>query len=113
MAAGSAFAEAVRNDDPEVFVAFIREQDAKKRARDMEMLEFQRRVEANPFDTEAQAKIEEIIRENNVNANWEAAMENNPEVSNPEVSNPEVDNPSHSRRGCYREVSSPVAVAQT
>eukprot|EP01045_Picozoa_sp_COSAG04_P008186 COSAG04_NODE_449_length_14207_cov_16.131840_5_plen_400_part_00 len=74
------FAEAVRNDDPEVFVAFIREQDAKKRARDMEMLEFQRRVEANPFDTEAQAKIEEIIRENNVNANWEAAMENNPEV---------------------------------
>ena len=29
---------------------------------------------------ESQAKIEEIIRENNVNANWEAAMENNPEV---------------------------------
>ena len=54
------FSEAARNDDPEVFIAFIREQDAKKRARDMEMIEFQRRVEANPFDTEAQAKIDAL-----------------------------------------------------
>ena len=45
------------------------------RERDQEKAEFMRRVAANPFDAEAQGKIEEIIREENVAANYENAME--------------------------------------
>lgn len=73
-------AEAIRDPNPEKFIAIIHENDRQKRLRDAEKLEFMRRVAANPFDAEAQAKIEEIIREENVAANYENAMEHNPEV---------------------------------
>lgn len=37
------------------------------------------RLNADPFNPEAQAKIAELIRQENVEKNWEAAMEFNPE----------------------------------
>jgi DNA damage-inducible protein 1 len=73
-------AEAINDPSPDKFIAIIHEQDARKREREAEKMEFMRRVQANPFDAEAQAKIEEIIREENVAANHEHAMEHNPEV---------------------------------
>jgi DNA damage-inducible protein 1 len=73
-------AAAIRDPNPEKFIEMIHENDRRKRERDAEKMEFMRRVAANPFDAEAQSKIEEIIREENVAANYEAAMEHNPEV---------------------------------
>jgi DNA damage-inducible protein 1 len=73
-------AAAIRDPNPEKFIEIIHENDRRKRERDAEKMEFMRRVAANPFDAEAQTKIEEIIREENVAANYEAAMEHNPEV---------------------------------
>ena len=45
----------------------------------MSHLILQEHLNADPFDMEAQAKIEEAIRLENVAANMEAAMEHNPE----------------------------------
>ena len=73
-------AEAINDPNPDKFIAIIHENDRIKKERESEKNEFMRRAQANPFDAEAQAKIEEIIREENVAANHEHAMEHNPEV---------------------------------
>ena len=49
--------------------------DEAKHAQDAEKRAMERRLAENPFDTEAQAKIEEIIRQENVHRNFETAME--------------------------------------
>ncbi|KAJ3187219.1 DNA damage-inducible protein 1 [Irineochytrium annulatum] len=49
--------------------------EAEERAREDQM----RLANADPFDVEAQRRIEEEIRRENINQNWELAMEHNPE----------------------------------
>lgn len=66
-------------DDPQRFAAAFR--DAYDRER-RERAERQRQIaalNADPFDIEAQAKIEEIIRQERVMENLQNAMEHNPE----------------------------------
>lgn len=70
-------------DDPQRFAAAFR--DAYDRER-RERVERQRQIaalNADPFDIEAQAKIEEIIRQERVMENLQNAMEHNPEGSIP------------------------------
>lgn len=69
-------------DDPQRFAAAFR--DAYDRER-RERVERQRQIaalNADPFDIEAQAKIEEIIRQERVMENLQNAMEHNPEGEN-------------------------------
>eukprot|EP01052_Picozoa_sp_SAG31_P047320 SAG31_NODE_9424_length_1278_cov_3.614928_1_plen_351_part_00 len=68
-------ADAVRNPDFSVFTDLIAKMDAAKHAQDAEKRAMEKRLAANPFDTEAQAKIEDIIRQENVHRNFETAME--------------------------------------
>lgn len=68
-------------DDPQRFAAAFR--DAYDRER-RDRVERQRQIaalNADPFDIEAQAKIEEIIRQERVMENLQNAMEHNPEGS--------------------------------
>jgi DNA damage-inducible protein 1 len=73
-------AQAILNDDTEVLQMLLRRQHQHR-------VELQRRqqqeldlMNADPFDVDAQRKIEEAIRQKNVDENWEAAIEYNPEA---------------------------------
>ncbi|KAJ1741980.1 DNA damage-inducible protein 1 [Coemansia sp. RSA 989] len=71
-------AEAARND-PHAFRRHLTELQrqqigaAKRQRAELE------RLQANPFDVEAQQRIEEMIRQENIMRNMEAALEHNPE----------------------------------
>lgn len=55
----------------------LRQQMAERERRQEQRL---RMMNAHPFDTEAQRMIAEEIRQKNIEANMEAAMEYNPET---------------------------------
>ena len=68
---------AVLNADPAPMQALLRDAlRAQAEAKDAEIAA----LNADPFDLEAQRKIEEAIRLENVDANYETAMETTPEA---------------------------------
>lgn len=71
-------AEAAQND-PNRFHEMIRELEVQRRSAEMARMQEINQLNADPFDMEAQKRIEETIRLENVAANMEAAMEHNPE----------------------------------
>ncbi|KAG0365137.1 DNA damage-inducible protein 1 [Gamsiella multidivaricata] len=70
---------AAAQNDPNRFHEMIRELDVQRRSAEMARIQEINQLNADPFDMEAQRRIEEAIRLENVAANMEAAMEYNPE----------------------------------
>ncbi|KAG0016784.1 DNA damage-inducible protein 1 [Podila clonocystis] len=73
-----ALAEAAVNN-PSRFHALIRELDEQRRNAESTRIRQMQALNDNPFDLDAQQRIEEAIRLENVAANLEAALEYNPE----------------------------------
>ncbi|XP_007905422.2 protein DDI1 homolog 2 isoform X1 [Callorhinchus milii] len=69
-------AEALLSGDLEKFTKVLREQQSERARREQERI---RLLNADPFDLEAQAKIEEDIRQQNIEENMTIAMEESPE----------------------------------
>lgn len=70
-------ADALLSGNIDTFANVLREQVQARQDRDQQRL---RMMNAHPFDTEAQRLIAEEIRQKNIEANMEAAMEYNPET---------------------------------
>ncbi|KAG6545501.1 hypothetical protein Mapa_013103 [Marchantia paleacea] len=68
--------KAIITGDIEVMQRFLRQQHAHQQHLRNEI----DLMNADPFDIHAQRKIEEAIRQKNVDENWEAAVEHNPEA---------------------------------
>ncbi|XP_069774963.1 protein DDI1 homolog 2 isoform X4 [Narcine bancroftii] len=69
-------AEALLSGDVDKFTRVLREQQLERSRREQERI---RLLNADPFDLEAQAKIEEDIRQQNIEENMTIAMEESPE----------------------------------
>ncbi|XP_072442640.1 protein DDI1 homolog 2 isoform X1 [Chiloscyllium punctatum] len=69
-------AEALLSGDLDKFTRVLREQQLERARREQERI---RLLNADPFDLEAQAKIEEDIRQQNIEENMTIAMEESPE----------------------------------
>jgi len=73
-------AQAVSNDNIELFQNLLRQQHQQRLLMQQQRQQEIDLMNADPFDVEAQKKIEEAIRQKNVDENWEAAIEHNPEA---------------------------------
>jgi DNA damage-inducible protein 1 len=70
-------ADALLSGNLETFASVLRKQIAERHQKQQERFKI---MNASPFDSEAQRLIAEEIRQKNVEANMEAAMEYNPET---------------------------------
>lgn len=70
-------ADALTSGNLQSFATVLREQMAVRMERQQQRI---RMMQADPFDTEAQRLIADEIRQKNIDANMEAAMEYNPET---------------------------------
>jgi len=75
----SEFYSAASNEDPSVLRKFYLQREMARSATKLREAEMRRRLQANPMDLEAQRELEDIIRQANVDANMELAMEHTPE----------------------------------
>ncbi|KAI9317292.1 hypothetical protein BX666DRAFT_169923 [Dichotomocladium elegans] len=65
--------------DPARFSAMVQQLEASRRQAEQQRMEMTAGHSDDPFDIEAQKRIEDAIRQENIAANLEAAMEYNPE----------------------------------
>lgn len=70
-------------EDPQRFAQLLYESHDRERRERAERHRQIQLLNADPFDPEAQAKIEEIIRQERVMENLQSAMEHNPEGNPP------------------------------
>ena len=73
-------AEAILSDDITMLESLLRQQETTRREAELEQQRQIEELNADPFNLEAQKKIEERIREDNVMENFENALEINPEA---------------------------------
>ncbi|KAH7387031.1 hypothetical protein KP509_16G001200 [Ceratopteris richardii] len=73
-------AQAVLGDNVDVLQDILRQQHRQKLEIERLKREEIALLNSDPFDIDAQRKIEEAIYQKNVNENWEAALEHNPEA---------------------------------
>lgn len=82
-ATNAALAEAARDPDPKVLRGKMLEAELGRMTGRMEEAaaeeELRRRIAEDPFNPELQAKLEDIIRQKNVQSNYETAVEHMPE----------------------------------
>ena len=79
-ASDAEFARAIENDDVETFQRKMREMKRRESENERRREEEEALMSADPFDVEAQRKIEEAIRRGNVEENMARAMDETPEV---------------------------------
>eukprot|EP00252_Welwitschia_mirabilis_P024438 TRINITY_DN7254_c0_g2_i1.p1 TRINITY_DN7254_c0_g2~~TRINITY_DN7254_c0_g2_i1.p1 ORF type:complete len:410 (-),score=119.23 TRINITY_DN7254_c0_g2_i1:202-1431(-) len=74
------FASAVLGDNLDTFQNLLRQQHQQRSLLERQKQEEIALLNSDPFDVDAQKKIEEAIRQRGVDENWEAALEYNPEA---------------------------------
>eukprot|EP01018_Ginkgo_biloba_P025158 Gb_22133 [translate_table: standard] len=74
------FAHAVLGENLEALQSILRERHQQRLQLQRQQQEEIALINADPFDVEAQRKIEEAIRQKSIDENWEAALEHNPEA---------------------------------
>mmetsp|Transcript_30532 Transcript_30532/g.42279 ORF Transcript_30532/g.42279 Transcript_30532/m.42279 type:complete len:420 (-) Transcript_30532:99-1358(-) len=80
-----ALAEVILEEGPDTsrlqeILKRLHEHQMAERQNQMKMLELQRRIDADPMDIEAQREVAALIEQNNINENYENAVEYSPEV---------------------------------
>ncbi|MEW5297783.1 MAG: hypothetical protein WDW36_000967 [Sanguina aurantia] len=75
-----ALARIIEDDNIPAFQDHLRTLHRSKSTQDQEMARQEALLEADPFDPEAQRRIAELIQQKNVEENYMAALEDNPEV---------------------------------
>lgn len=73
-------AEAILSDDPTLLTSYLLQQQMERKASEMEQMKKIEALNADPLNIEAQKKIAEEIRMENVKDNLENAIEHHPEA---------------------------------